>query len=306
MNIGFDEDVDTSDTIERNLNVFVVAPVAHLGHICAAGLVLLVACIGCVSSVAGGCLVGEGWHTFSEDDILVQTSGKLEGLIALLPAVVVESPLNVDSVFVTMEPDVGDEHVSVVGDKVLDDLAGAVFDVDVPPVDPGMLGLEGGREKVVSGAAHGLSARALGGETVAVLDGLRDMDAEILLDNHDAAEGQVVGLCRLDALKLLGQDGQGVVGRVANQEGQVDQVVGVGELGDEIKVVVDVRGGVAERSEQQDALLVGGGLGGGLDGVEVDALNGGGVDFDRGMVVEQDGGLVGAPEHLLVGRHLHG
>lgn len=44
MNIGFDEDIDTSHAVERDLLVFVVAPVTHARHVDAVGLVLLVAC----------------------------------------------------------------------------------------------------------------------------------------------------------------------------------------------------------------------------------------------------------------------
>lgn len=44
MHVSFDEDVDAADAVERDLLVFVVAPVAHAGHVDAVGLVLLVAC----------------------------------------------------------------------------------------------------------------------------------------------------------------------------------------------------------------------------------------------------------------------
>jgi hypothetical protein len=44
VNVGLHNDADSSYTIERDLDVFVVAPVAHAGHVDAVGVVLLVAC----------------------------------------------------------------------------------------------------------------------------------------------------------------------------------------------------------------------------------------------------------------------
>ena len=44
MNVCFHNDADSSYTIERDLDVLVVAPVAHAGHVDAVGVVLLVAC----------------------------------------------------------------------------------------------------------------------------------------------------------------------------------------------------------------------------------------------------------------------
>ena len=42
MDIGLDDDVDTSNAVKRDLDVFVVAPIAHAGHIYAVCLVFLV------------------------------------------------------------------------------------------------------------------------------------------------------------------------------------------------------------------------------------------------------------------------
>ena len=65
VNIRLDQDIHTTDTIKRNLDILILAPVAHFGHIRAAGLVLLVA--------------------LGEHDVLVQTRGELEPLFAFLP-----------------------------------------------------------------------------------------------------------------------------------------------------------------------------------------------------------------------------
>lgn len=44
MDISFDKNVDTANTIEVDLDVGVVPPVAHFGHVFAARVILLVPC----------------------------------------------------------------------------------------------------------------------------------------------------------------------------------------------------------------------------------------------------------------------
>jgi hypothetical protein len=43
VDIGFDENIDAADTVEWDLDVLVFAPVAHFGHVGAAGVVFFVA-----------------------------------------------------------------------------------------------------------------------------------------------------------------------------------------------------------------------------------------------------------------------
>lgn len=99
----------------------------------------------------------------------------------------------------------------------------------------------------------------------------------------------------MDALELFGEDGEGVVGGVADEEGEVDEVVWVGDLRDEVEVVVDVVCGIAQWGEQEDALFICGALWRRDDGVEVDELDGAGVDLDGGVVIKENGGCVGTP-----------
>lgn len=199
----------------------------------------------------------------------------------------------------------GNENVLIVGNEVLENLLGAVDNVRISPVDPGVLRLKGSRKEVVARAPHGLAARALGSKRVALLNILAQLEVKVLLDNQGAAEGDLVGAL-LDAVKLGSKDSKRVIGRVADEEGEIDQVVGVGKLGDQLKVLGEIPGGILEGGEDQDALLVGDGLGGRLDGVEVDVGDGGRVDFDRSMVVEDNRGMkVSTPSLLLVKGHLH-
>lgn len=172
----------------------------------------------------------------------------------------------------------GNKNVLIVGNEILEDLLGAVNNIHISPVNPGVLGLQGSRKKVVARATHGLATRTLGSERVALLNILAQLEVEILLDNHGAVEGDLVGAL-LDAIQLGSEDSKSVIGRVADEEGKIDEVVGVGKLGDQLEVLGEIPGGILERGEDQDALLVGDSLGGGLDGVEVDVANGGRVNF---------------------------
>lgn len=97
-------------------------------------------------------------------------------------------------------------------------------------------------------------------------DVLAQREPEILLHHQRAAEGHVVGPL-LDAVQLGGQHGERVVGRVADQEAQVDQVVRVGQFREQLEVLGEVGGSVLERGEDEDALLVLEGFRGGFDGV---------------------------------------
>jgi hypothetical protein len=45
VDVGFDNNADSSHAIERDLDVLVVAPVAHACHVDTLGLVFLVTCV---------------------------------------------------------------------------------------------------------------------------------------------------------------------------------------------------------------------------------------------------------------------
>jgi hypothetical protein len=44
VDVGLHNDADASHAVKRNLDVLVLAPVAHAGHVDAVGVVFLVAC----------------------------------------------------------------------------------------------------------------------------------------------------------------------------------------------------------------------------------------------------------------------
>ena len=70
MHVGLDKNTDAANTIELNLLVLISAPVTHLGHVVAAGLVLLVA--------------------FGEDNVITKGFTKLPALVRLNPGVVID------------------------------------------------------------------------------------------------------------------------------------------------------------------------------------------------------------------------
>lgn len=191
--------------------------------------------------------------------------------------------------------------------EVLDDLCRAILDIHVPPIHPRMVRLQRRTQQIVARPAHRLSPGPLRRETVPVLDALAQRNAEIFLNDHGAAEGQPFRLARLHALQLLRENSECIICRIADEEREVDEMVRVRELGEQIKVLLNVVGGIAQGREDEDSFLVGEGFGRRFDRVEVDVLDRRGIDLYRLVVVEYYGGLeVGVPAGLLVRRHVHG
>lgn len=182
------------------------------------------------------------------------------------------------------------KDIPVVSYEILNDVPRAVNDVDIAPVDPCVVGLESSGEQVVAGPAHGLPARTLRLEAVAIRDILAEMESKVLLDDRCAPEGNGVRAL-LDPLELHRQHSHCIIGRVADEEGDVNQVVRVAQLGKQLEVLGQVRRCILQRGQDEYPLLVLECLLGRLDGVEVDTLDGGGVDLYRRMMIEDDGSL---------------
>lgn len=70
MNVGLDEDVDTTNSIKLHLLVLVLSPVTHADQVLPTSVVLLVA--------------------FSQDGIGVQSLAQAAGLVGFDPRVVVD------------------------------------------------------------------------------------------------------------------------------------------------------------------------------------------------------------------------
>lgn len=104
MDISLNDDVDASNAVEGDLDVLVVAPVAHAGHVDAFGLVLFVACM-----MSGIALLSYNLltaHTLSENNVRVERRSKLPAGIRLLPRVVIEAALDIAAILVAVKPDI--------------------------------------------------------------------------------------------------------------------------------------------------------------------------------------------------------
>lgn len=105
MNIRLDHNVDAANPVQRDLDIFIISPVTHTGHVLSIGLVLLVTCPWIVSELSRE---GRGYdrRTLCKHDILVERIGKLAACFRLLPRVIVEPAFYVMSIDIAMEPDV--------------------------------------------------------------------------------------------------------------------------------------------------------------------------------------------------------
>lgn len=142
------------------------------------------------------------------------------------------------------------------GNEVLQDSPRAVNNVHISPVDPGMLRLQGGGQKIVPRLAHRLSTGALGLKGMSLLHVLTQVEVKVLLDDDGAVEGNFAGLS-LEAVQLRGKDGQCIIGRVGDQECDIDQTMWVRKLGKELEISRKIRRGILEGGEDQDPFFVG-------------------------------------------------
>lgn len=134
VDVGLDENVYATDAVELQLLVLVVPPVAHLGHVRPASVILVVAWHR-EHQYHSAELPGRVRRTFGEHDVLVQAVGQFAALVRLDPRVIVNcrthtvsaptlravvtpfrqlltSSLDVDAVLVPVEPDVCKASVS--------------------------------------------------------------------------------------------------------------------------------------------------------------------------------------------------
>lgn len=133
------------------------------------------------------------------------------------------------------------------------------------------------------------------------------ISAEVLADNGRAAERNLFIGVVLNAVQFRSESSKSIILAVADEESQIDELVGVGQLVEKIEVLLEVGGSVTERSQNEDTFTVVDGLDRGFDGVQIDLTDGGAVDFVGFVVVEEDRGLgMGVPLNHLVEGHLHG
>jgi hypothetical protein len=117
MHIGLDQNINAADAVEGDLDVLVIPPVAHAGHVCAVGLVLFVACKIVMLVQMNDSFISRPTTTteltFSEHNIRVKTLLKFPTRLRLLPRVVVKAAFNIAAVLVAMEPNICTSEVSI-------------------------------------------------------------------------------------------------------------------------------------------------------------------------------------------------
>lgn len=139
--------------------------------------------------------------------------------------------------------------------QILQDRGGRGLHVDITPVDPRVVWTEGSAEKPVSGLGHELSPARLRGETVTTFHILVDLLSKILLDDGDFAK--VLGRigAGLDSIELAFENRQGVVFRVGNEEGEIDQVVRIRKVNEMAEEHGHMRFSIAQRHADKNSLL---------------------------------------------------
>lgn len=202
-------------------------------------------------------------------------------------------------------PHTRNEDIPVMGHEVLKDGLWAVDNIHISPVNPRMIRLQGGVEQIVTCPANSLTARTLSGKGVSILNVHVHIGPEVLLDNARTAERNLVALF-LDPIQLRDEEAFGVILGVADEEGQVDKVMRIGQLVEELEVLLQIWASISQRRQDEHSFSVCDSLSTRADGVEVNVVNGRRVDFIRVMVVIDDRGLhMGIPFGHFVKTHIH-
>ena len=124
---------------------------------------------------------------------------------------VIEPTFDVVTIFIAMEPNIYDtsapllqlqphrsrirtwhQDVSIMSYEVLNDPAGAILDIHVPPIHPTVLRLHRCRQQVIPGLAHSFPPRPLFLEFMPFLHSLTQSHAEVFLNDHHAVERYLV------------------------------------------------------------------------------------------------------------------
>ena len=151
-----------------------------------------------------------------------------------------------------------------------------------------MIRLERRCQQIISCFAHGLASGPLEFEGMPTLDIVALLDTEILLRDRDAVEGSSELGIRLvlKPVQFDSQRGERVVGRIRNQETEINQIVRVGKLRHQLEILWQVIRRVTKRGEQEDPLSVLDRIRGRPDRVEVQVLDSSSIDLDGFVVVE--------------------
>jgi hypothetical protein len=88
---------------------------------------------------------------------------------------------------------------------------------------------------------------------MAILNLLAELEAKVLLNDQGASK---FIRALLKTVELGGENGESLVGGIADKEPEVDQVVGVRQLGDQLEVLGEISRGILEGSEDENSFVV--------------------------------------------------
>lgn len=135
--------------------------------------------------------------------------------------------------------------VLVVSHQVFQDGEGSRLDVDISPVNPAVGRPQGSTEQPVTGLCHALSSARLCGKAVSTLDVLVDLLAKVLFDDGDFSKRDAFLFFRLQIGQQIGEEDEGVVFGVSDEEGEVDQMVRVCQVAQMREEHWKMRGGIS-------------------------------------------------------------
>lgn len=149
----------------------------------------------------------------------------------------------------------GYNNILVVTHQIFENGERSSLDIDITPVDPGVIRAQSGTEKPVSGLGHELSAASLGGETVTAFDILVNLLTKVLLNDGNLSIWLSRVLVILDRVHVVDQKLKRVIFGVGNQESEINQVVRVGKVAQVREEHGQMRRGIAERNTEKNALF---------------------------------------------------
>lgn len=76
--------------------------------------------------------------------------------------------------------------------KVLDDPPWGLLNIDIAPIHPGVLGLQGSGQEIVPGLGHGFAPRSLDLVRVSHVCILAEVEVKVLLDDRNTVERDLV------------------------------------------------------------------------------------------------------------------
>lgn len=129
----------------------------------------------------------------------------------------------------------GNDDISVMLNEIFDYADWILDNVDIPPIDPFVLRLQGSVQEVVPRSANALPPGTLRFEAVPLLHSLREFVAEVFFNDHYAVTTGWIRR-RLKALDLIFENFKGVILGVSYQKSQIDRSMRIREFRKKSKV----------------------------------------------------------------------